>query len=204
MSREQMKNDVPELWRQRNRAGLCPVCGKTKLEFDKGMRVYCSVKCRDKYASKFTYWSTERDRFLEKHGKRCDKCGLTQEDLNDFYKNEVKNRRTKWLSIPKNKKMIEEKRDELLVEWSEECERRYKKIMDDYWILDGSFWKEDRELRKGIPRHHGFEVDHIRALCNGGDMWDKKNWQVLCSVCHVEKTKQDMKKRKKLKHKKLK
>jgi len=199
--REPMKNDVPELWRQRAKAGLCPVCGKTKIEFKKGMKVYCSVKCRDKYASKYIYWSTEKDRFLEKHGKKCDDCGLGMDDINNFYREEVKKRRKDWLSIPKNKKRIEEKRDELLVDWSKDWEERYKKIMDDYWILDGSFWGEDQELRKGIPKHVSFDVDHIKALCNGGDMWDKNNWQVLCSECHKKKTKKDLRERKRLREK---
>lgn len=29
--REQIKNDVPELWRQRYLAGVCPVCAKENL-----------------------------------------------------------------------------------------------------------------------------------------------------------------------------
>ena len=45
MVRELIKNDVPEFWKQRAKAGLCPVCGKTNGEFDKGMRVYLS--CRE-------------------------------------------------------------------------------------------------------------------------------------------------------------
>ena len=63
-NRESIKNDIPELWRQRAKAGLCPTCGKTQGEFDKGMRVYCSVKCRDKYASKFTFWDSVRRKIL--------------------------------------------------------------------------------------------------------------------------------------------
>ena len=41
MVRQLFKNDVPELWRKRGIAGLCPVCGKTKIEFDKSMIIYC-------------------------------------------------------------------------------------------------------------------------------------------------------------------
>ena len=88
--REPMKNDVPELWRQRAKAGLCPACGKTSEEFEKRMRVYCSPKCRDDYASKYTYWSIERDKFLkEQKVKRSINLDEVHwqllEDLTPFY-----------------------------------------------------------------------------------------------------------------------
>lgn len=34
----------------------------------------------------------------------------------------------------------------------------------------------------------GNEVDHIVPLRAGGAMWDEENLQVLCSECHIEKT----------------
>ena len=37
-----------------------------------------------------------------------------------------------------------------------------------------------------------FDVDHILAIVNGGDEWDENNLQVLCTDCHKEKTKEDM------------
>ena len=36
------------------------------------------------------------------------------------------------------------------------------------------------------------EVDHIVAIVNGGDEFDKNNLQVLCHLHHVKKTRQDM------------
>lgn len=33
------------------------------------------------------------------------------------------------------------------------------------------------------------EVDHIREVANGGDMWDESNLQTLCRKCHKAKTK---------------
>ena len=39
------------------------------------------------------------------------------------------------------------------------------------------------------------EVDHVRALCNGGSMWDAENHRVLCSGCHKIKTAADLRKR---------
>ena len=41
------------------------------------------------------------------------------------------------------------------------------------------------------------EVDHIVAICNGGDAWDESNLQVLCIDCHRKKTKLDLGKRSK-------
>lgn len=35
------------------------------------------------------------------------------------------------------------------------------------------------------------ELDHKIALMNGGDMWNKKNLQLLCKKCHNKKTRQD-------------
>ncbi len=40
-----------------------------------------------------------------------------------------------------------------------------------------------------------FEVDHIKAIVNGGSETDESNLQVLCHPCHVKKTKIDMMKR---------
>jgi len=112
MQREAIKNEVPELWRQRAKAGLCPVCGKTWQEFDKGLKVYCSVKCRDEYASKFTYWQMVRDKFLKEHGEVCDKCNITREKYNKKRGVILDELRNQWLGNPKNKLMLEEKRDE--------------------------------------------------------------------------------------------
>jgi len=34
----------------------------------------------------------------------------------------------------------------------------------------------------------GKEVDHIVPIRAGGAMWDENNLQVLCTPCHIEKT----------------
>jgi len=188
-----MKNDIPELWRQRAKAGLCPVCGKTPAEFEPRMRVYCSPKCRDKYASKFTYWSTERDKFLKEHGKVCDICGITPEEIRKKQKEQYSKLVNDWLSKPENRKQLEHKRDDALVNLSKWFEERYNNIMDDIWLFNNEFWDEKRKIQRKIPDYGPFAVDHIKALCNGGDMWDKSNWQVLCSECHKNKTKEDLK-----------
>ena len=35
---------------------------------------------------------------------------------------------------------------------------------------------------------YGNEVDHITPISQGGDYWSLDNLQVLCSSCHIEKT----------------
>ena len=199
--REPMKNDVPELWRQRAKAGLCPVCGKTPQEFDNGMKVYCSKKCRNKYASKYTFWTDERNKFLRKHGEICDTCGTTPEKIKEHNEHGYKKAVDEWLKNPTNKKILEERRDERLVEISKDFEERYNKVMDDAKFFDWAMWDEGRKLKRGYDIRVGFEVDHILALCNGGEMWDKSNWQVLCSECHKKKTRQDLKERKRIRSK---
>lgn len=37
----------------------------------------------------------------------------------------------------------------------------------------------------------GNEVDHIVPIRHGGAMWDAANLQVLCSPCHVRKTRRE-------------
>jgi len=204
--REPLKNDVPELWRQRAKAGLCPVCGKTKEQFKKGMRVYCSEKCRDEYASKFTFWSELRKKILDRDGNKCATCKITTEKLKSIREETKKKIIKEWLSNPDNIKLLEEHRDTQLVEWSKQWDERYKSLMDDEWLLTHHYWemtgKNNHDLFKGkIPDRVTFDVDHIKALCNGGDMWDESNLQVLCNECHKKKTKSDLNERKRLKNK---
>lgn len=40
----------------------------------------------------------------------------------------------------------------------------------------------------------GNEVDHIIALAENGHPWDINNLQLLCSECHIEKTRLEHKK----------
>ena len=191
--RELMKNDVPELWRQRARAGLCPVCGKTKDLFEKGMRVYCSVKCRDEYASKYTHWSEIKNKILKRDGEQCKLCGITYGVFEIKLDEKKRKYREQLLLRPDIRKRIEEERDEQLVKWDEDWKERYDNIMDDHWILEHIFrWSELYE-DMDMPERIGFEVDHIKAIVNGGDIWDENNLQVLCTECHKKKTQEDMK-----------
>ncbi len=42
-----------------------------------------------------------------------------------------------------------------------------------------------RQFKESI---NNLEVDHIKEIAAGGDMWDKENLQTLCYSCHKKKT----------------
>jgi len=210
MVRQLIKNDVPELWRKRARAGLCPVCGKTKAEFDKGMIVYCSKKCRDAYASHYEIWSDLRDKILKRDKETCKKCGINKEKAKEKWeKSKGKILREFFVKEAKEIEVFRNKELKLL---SERYEEEYKEIMNDLklfrrinWDLRKQFEKDYPEIFSYFPKTPSFHVDHIKAIINDGDMWDENNLQVLCEDCHKKKTKEDMleRKRRKIKTKKL-
>src|SRR3990167_1549346 len=196
MARQLIKNNVPELWRQRANAGLCPVCAKTKPEFDKGLIVYCSVKCRTEYAGKYEFWVTLRENAMKRDSYTCQKCGVNStlaEAKHQKYKDEnIRN------FIEKERKEFEVFRDKELNKLSEEYEKDYNEIMNDIAFFRRDKWELSKQFEKQYPdvfSHDyispSFEVDHIKAIMNGGDMWDINNLQTLCKDCHKQKTKSD-------------
>jgi 5-methylcytosine-specific restriction endonuclease McrA len=188
--RESLKNDVPEEWRIRAKAGLCPVCAKTKDQWAKGARVFCSVKCRDDYSSKYCYWTDVRYKILERDHRTCKKCGISSEK---YYKkcDEMKNDALKkWAK--ENQDIIKTRRDEQLVRLDRRFQEEYDNTMNDVWLAEHSMgWDEQRKITK-LPQMPDMEVDHIIPVFKGGDMWDEKNMQVLCKTCHLEKTKEEL------------
>jgi ribosomal protein L37AE/L43A len=191
MVRQAIKNDVPDEWKRRLKAGLCPVCGKTQVEFDKGMQIFCSHKCRDDYASKYTWWSEIRDKILKRDNETCRKCGINN-DKHRKQQEKLFNKKLKeW--IEKNKDFLEVRRNDRLASMSRQFEENYKEVMDDMRFARLVIpWEDQKELVdvSGIA----MEVDHKIAVALGGDMWDEDNMQTLCENCHKEKTKEDMKK----------
>jgi len=209
MTRQLIKNDVPELWRQRAKAGLCPTCGKTRQEFQKGMIVYCSPKCRDEYASHYTDWATVREKILKRDNDICKKCGMNDEVAEKKW--EKSKKKELKVFFEKEKEAIDKLRDDKLQELSREFEMRYNDIIDDFKFFRNYSW-DLRVFEKDYPdifaysfRSPVMEVDHIKSLINGGDMFDENNLQTLCQDCHKKKTKKDMleRKRRKIKTKKL-
>lgn len=57
--------------------------------------------------------------------------------------------------------------------------RESKRYLDRHPICEGRF------VCRGNP---ATQVDHIRPIAGGGDMWDEGNWQGLCPPCHSHKT----------------
>ena len=103
--------------------------------------------------------------------------------------------------IKNNKKamnIIEKERIQQL----NELESKYQKIMSDDYLIKFELSNRYSDLPDGLPSapeednwtEDRFEVDHILAVSLGGDMWDKKNLQILCSTDHKKKTAEDMKK----------
>jgi 5-methylcytosine-specific restriction endonuclease McrA len=190
--RQSLKNDVPEEWRIRAKAGLCPVCAKTKDQWAKGARVFCSKKCREEYASKYCYWSDIRYKILERDKNTCKKCGISDEKYRkkcDEIKNEALK---KWAE--ENQDIIKTMRDERLVRLDRRFQEEYEQIMNDMWMADHCLtWEAQHRLTK-LPQEPKMEVDHTIPVFKGGDMWDEKNMQTLCDKCHRKKTTKELKK----------
>lgn len=192
MVREVLKNDVPDEWRRRYRAGLCPVCAKTKDVFDKGQRVFCSKKCRDEYASKYTSWSEVREKILQRDNETCTECGITTTTYREQIERQKDFLLKDWLG--KNQDWLLARRDVALVRLDERYAEDFAKIMDDVVFAKREIdFEVLNNLFADVPNWLDlrFEVDHVRAVALGGSMWDEKNLRVLCSDCHKKKTRDD-------------
>ena len=179
--RENIKYDIPKEWIKNFKSGCCPVCGKTKFEFDKGMKVYCSPKCRKLYGDRIYTWQERRDKVINERGKKCEECKKTEKQLSD-YKNEFKQKQKRDY-IKNHPELLEKRRAELMEQAEEIYQKAINLTADDIYIWGGI---------KELPyQYDSFEVDHINPVALGGDMFDEKNLQVLCYTCHKEKTKID-------------
>jgi len=182
--RENIKYDIPKEWVENFKKGCCPVCAKTKFEFDKGMKVYCSKKCRILYSDRIYTWQEKRDKILEERGKKCQKCKKTKKQLTKYKEDHKNEQRRKY--IEEHPELLEQRRKELMEQAEETYQRAINLTADDLYlssVIDDLGWTYDT-----------FEVDHIKAVALGGDMFDEKNLQVLCYTCHKDKTKTDVKK----------
>ena len=188
--REQIRVNIPPEWIENMKHGRC-WCGKIKSEFDKNQKFYCSQTHADEYSKRITYWSNFREEILTEQGEECVKCGMTDKK---FDKIEEKRKHDHFMQLAlKYPQAVFESRAIML----KELQEKYQQIMDDAYAMEHLHYKiEDRHLTRDDryfdKRYFGVEVDHIIAVALGGDMWDKKNMQVLCRNCHAEKTKNDM------------
>lgn len=188
-----MQHNVPKEWLENRELGLCPVCAKSKEEFNKGRKIYCSSECSKKYAECFISWQEYKNRLLD--NPVCAMCGLTQTSFEKSQKERLK-KHNKELA-EKYKDQIEAKKLELLREAEKEFLKKIEEIKNmsiNDWEISSMLRNEfDEKLKEDYTWRSFFDVDHIVAITNGGDMWDKQNLQVLCIDCHKKKTKEDMK-----------
>lgn len=193
MSREQLKDEVPQLWRDRIKIGICPVCTKEKSQFEKNRRIYCSEKCCDDFSSKFTSWGNVKEKILKRDDYTCKKCNATVEKKEEEYQEYKKKATKEW--VENNINVINYYRNEALLNLEKEFRERFNKLMDDYHILKHEVPYDKRwdglSMKKNTFK---LEVDHIIPISLNGKMWDKNNLQTLCYDCHKKKTAKDMKK----------
>ena len=133
---------------------------------------------------------------LTEQGKKCAKCGCTPESLKKDGKSDYNDWLQEAKDNPEAMKVIELARVEKL----NDLEKKHQEILDDDYMIrwELSYDHDVKGLRKAPKEDHWigdrFEVDHIVAVSLGGEMWDKKNLQVLCYKDHKIKTKSDMNK----------
>lgn len=82
---------------------------------------------------------------------------------------------------------------------SDDCYYKYQECFKCWTTLRDEILKRDKRCVK-CGSTKDLEIDHIKALINGGDMWDKNNLRVLCHKCHVKKTKHDFYEKKYVAH----
>lgn len=201
MVREQIKVDIPDEWMENMKHGRC-WCGKDHNEFEDNQKFYCSKAHADDYKKRIQYWSTFKSQVLDRDNESCVKCGRNKKGFEAEQKRlEIEYYRKNAILYPKAIQM-----DRAIK--LKELQEQYENIMNDGYIMQHINWKVTEEF--GLPRisfdkeWFNVEVDHIKAVALGGEMWDIKNMQTLCTDCHKEKTKDDMKKLKILKKEEVK
>jgi len=192
MTRDQIKVDIPDEWMENLKHGRC-WCGKDHTQFEKDQKFYCSKNHAKQYSDRIQYWSHFKDEFLEENGEVCTNCGLTKIE---FDKLEGVRKQEHYMQLAmKYPKAIQMGRAVKL----DEIQKEYEKIMNDSYLMENLPYqvRENNDIQFEImnfdKRYFSIEVDHKIAVALGGDMWNKKNLQALCTDCHYEKTKLDMK-----------
>ncbi len=195
---------IPPEWNEREKKGLCPVCGTPKVAFDPGMKKFCSEKCRKAYGEKLVFWGELRERVKRRDNYTCRMCGINNEKLEA----EFRQRWKEWNA--ENKRYVLDQK-EFLEEFKREVEERIQRQLDSIledvelisspesiadYVIQHPFGFNSLRLPHPYDGEHPpkvtLEVDHITAIANGGDMWDENNLQTLCSRCHAKKTRADM------------
>ena len=189
MTREQIKVDIPDDWMENLKHGRC-WCGKDHTEFDKGQKFYCSQKHANDYSKRIKYWSTFKDKVLERDNHTCQQCLMSEKQFKENQSNEEKQYYEE--RVKEFPEAINQARAIKLKDLQEE----YERIMNDGYLAQHIPWQVIEELNINRPdfnkKWFHLEVDHIKAVALGGEMWEEENLQTLCSDCHKIKTKNDM------------
>lgn len=91
--------------------------------------------------------------------------------------------------------------------WKPECKESSWSVSDNYKIYNGTKWRSlalahKRQnplcavcLERGIVTPVAV-TDHVKAIKDGGRIYDWENLQSLCKPCHMDKTNKETKDRK--------
>jgi len=74
---------------------------------------------------------------------------------------------------------------------SDDCWWKYQECFKTWTRLRDEILARDKQCVKCGSKLQ-LEVDHIKAIVNKGDMWNKDNLRVLCHKCHCKKTRHDL------------
>jgi len=111
----------------------------------------------------------------------------------------------KWLNQEGNREYLDIVRATELVALDKRYEEQFKEIMDDINLVRHSKTYEyprlselDLTIQEEREAYPELEIDHKIALVNGGKMWDEQNLWVICENCHLKKTRDDFKVKKRI------
>ncbi len=155
-------------------------CVRCLRKLEGRQRKYCS-----KYCSNVTYyernWTGIRFLVWARDNGKCTKCGRLL-SIKAIYDSVI------WEPFAPVSK--EDWLPEWIAEWLRENSYNIKvrAIMTDGFLQGKKFG----------PYLQLAEIDHIVAICNGGDHLSLENLQTLCHDCHIHKTKIDLKIRKRV------
>lgn len=155
-------------------------CARCKKELPKKRKKYCS-----NYCANVTFferrWNGLRFLAWARDNGKCVQCKKPL-SIKALYQD--------WLLESKKPITKQERLDDWILEWLQNLGFS----TDISWHYTGYVWT-------GKKFHGPFlelaEIDHIVAICNGGESMSLDNLQTLCHACHAKKTSLDLRLRNK-------
>lgn len=177
---------MPKGWAERIENHICPVCNKRNGRyFSRTNRLYgtaprcCSPPCTKIFWEK-AHWSADaKGKVFKRDNHTCVKCGANNESNFEWRKRFFAWARS-WTggNLPKGIHTVG-----VFKQWFNEKTGKYTTCGEHYRETTG-----DKE-----PGYVQLEDDHIKPIALGGDEYDLKNRQTLCSRCHKRKTARESK-----------